>query len=82
MLLATVLMIGLWGVCLVAGIWLGVLRPARKANAALDQLNGSLGLARGVTSESLWPATRNQFTWTSWPLLKGCRGRMSRLLKR
>jgi len=73
-LLAAVLMIPLWVGGFAAAIWLGVVKPARKASAALAQLNGSLGLAHGVTSDSLWPATRNQFTWTSWPLLKGSRG--------
>lgn len=75
MLLATVLMISLWGLCLWAGVWLGVLRPVRQANAALAELNASLGLAPGATRESLWRATREQFTWTSWPLLAGSRGR-------
>ena len=64
MLLATVLMISLWGLCLWAGVWLGVLRPVRQANAALAELNASLGLAPVATRESLWRATREQFTWT------------------
>jgi hypothetical protein len=73
-LVTTVLMCLIWGLCIVSVIWLGFLLPVRKAKAALQPLESALGLAPGLTSSSLWPATREQFTWTSWPLLEGSRG--------
>lgn len=61
---------GAWGL----NIWLGFVLPLRKAKAALVPLTGPLGLTLGGRAETLWPASRKQFTWTDWPLARGSRG--------
>lgn len=73
-LIAAISMPLVWAGCLVAVVWFGVMKPARTAKGALQKLSGPLSLTMSTTSDSLWPATRDQFTWTSWPLIRGSRG--------
>jgi hypothetical protein len=73
-LLAAVCMLILWGACGALIIW-AIRKPKRQANAALAQLNTSLRLATSDMAQSLWPASREQFRWGTWPVLQGTRNR-------
>ena len=72
-LIAAVCMLLLWGLCAVL-IIRAIRKPKRQANAALAQLNDSLRLTECTTREGLWPSSREQFNWGTWPVLQGSRG--------
>src|SRR5687767_6576096 len=55
-------------------VWLGLVKPVRVVKGGLAKLDGPLALTPATTKDSAWPATRDLFTLTSWPLAKGTRG--------